>query len=245
MFDSLPPDLISTTTVFSFLLVLVLLVAAYAISAFHLPKDATTKTRIIYIWHLFDSLIHVVFEGSFLYYSFFSSQATNPHDPTNHGRSIPMLWGDRSKLYGAFYAPETATLAGLWKEYGKADIRWGNADVGVLTLELLTVLAGGPLAAWICVQVARGEPRRWFWITVLATAELYGGWMTFAPEWISGNENLVTENWMYKWVYLFFFNTLWVWIPLWLLWEAYGEMVAGVALKQGIEKTEKAIKKAK
>jgi len=26
---------------------------------------------------------------------------------------------------------------------------------------------------------------------------------------------------MYLWVYLFFFNTLWVWIPLWILWEAY------------------------
>lgn len=45
--------------------------------------------------------------------------------------------------------------------------------------------------------------------------------MTFAPEWLSGSTNLDTSNWMYTWLYLFFFNTLWVWIPLWILWESY------------------------
>lgn len=193
-------ELISPTTIFSFLLVLVLLLAAYFLSLLHLPTTATSKTRFIYIWHLFDSLIHLVFEGSFLYYSFFSSIPSTPSLPPHSlpPHSIPTLWGHRHVHYGAFHAPASASLAGLWKEYGKADIRWGRADVGVISLELLTVVVGGPLAAWICVMVARGEARRWWWITVLATAELYGGWMTFAPEWIGGNENLVTENWMYK-----------------------------------------------
>ena len=45
--------------------------------------------------------------------------------------------------------------------------------------------------------------------------------MTFAPEWLSGCESLVTSHWMLLWVYLVFFNTLWVWIPIWVLWEAY------------------------
>ena len=48
--------------------------------------------------------------------------------------------------------------------------------------------------------------------------------MTFAPEWLSGNTNLDTSNFMYLWVYLFFFNTLWVWIPLWVLYEAHGNI---------------------
>ncbi len=25
----------------------------------------------------------------------------------------------------------------------------------------------------------------------------------------------------YRWVYLVFFNTLWVWFPLWVLYEAF------------------------
>jgi len=45
--------------------------------------------------------------------------------------------------------------------------------------------------------------------------------MTFAPEWLSGSPNLDTSNAMYLWLYLFFFNTLWVWFPLWIMWEAY------------------------
>ena len=44
--------------------------------------------------------------------------------------------------------------------------------------------------------------------------------MTFAPEWLSGSHNLDTSNFMYLWVYLVFFNMLWVVIPLWVLHEA-------------------------
>jgi hypothetical protein len=51
-------------------------------------------------------------------------------------------------------------------------------------------------------------------VSVLAVAEIYGGWMTFAPEWVSGSENLATSSWMYKCVYLAFFNGLWVVIPV-------------------------------
>lgn len=48
--------------------------------------------------------------------------------------------------------------------------------------------------------------------------------MTFAPEWLSGNPNLDTSNFMYLWVYLVFFNMLWVWFPLWILYEAYNNI---------------------
>ena len=48
--------------------------------------------------------------------------------------------------------------------------------------------------------------------------------MTFAPEWLSGNTNLDGSNFMYMWVYLVFFNMLWVFIPFWVLYEAYGNV---------------------
>lgn len=50
------------------------------------------------------------------------------------------------------------------------------------------------------------------------------GFMTFAPEWLTGNPNLDTSNFMYLWVYLVFFNMLWVFFPLWVLYEAYGNI---------------------
>ena len=45
-----------------------------------------------------------------------------------------------------------------------------------------------------------------YWVVVLSTAELYGGFMTFAPEWLTGNQALNGSNWMLMWVYLFFMN---------------------------------------
>ena len=50
------------------------------------------------------------------------------------------------------------------------------------------------------------------------------GFMTFAPEWLTGNPNLDTSNFMYLWVYLVFFNMLWVFFPLWVLYLAYGNI---------------------
>ena len=67
------------------------------------------------------------------------------------------------------------------------------------------------------------------WLSSLASPHVCSnaGWMTFAPEWLSGSPNLDTSNFMYKWVYLFFFNTLWVFIPLWVLLEAYNGITGG------------------
>lgn len=48
--------------------------------------------------------------------------------------------------------------------------------------------------------------------------------MTFCPEWLTGNINLDTSNFMYKWVYLVFFNVLWVFIPLYAIYYAVGEI---------------------
>ena len=73
-------------------------------------------------------------------------------------------------------------------------------------------------------------------MTVLATGELYGGFMTFAPEWLTGSPNLVTDNFMYKWIYLVFFNAaLWVVIPFWILFESYSRIAEGLKLQQQAE----------
>lgn len=46
------------------------------------------------------------------------------------------------------------------------------------------------------------------------------GYMTFMPEWLVGSINLNTSNWMYKWIFLAFFNGLWVVIPLYAIYVA-------------------------
>ena len=60
------------------------------------------------------------------------------------------------------------------------------------------------------------------------------GFMTFMPEWLTGSPNLDTSNFMYLWVYLFFFNMLWVFFPLWVLYEAYSNIQHAFARASGV-----------
>lgn len=153
-------------------------------------------------------------------------------------------------MYGAAYG--TGPSARLWQEYAKADRRWGVSDANVISLELLTVFLGGPTAVYICYLLWRSSSSRisasakgaakgklWLVAPVLATAELYGGFMTFAPEWLTASSQLDTSNPVYLWFYLFFFNTLWVFIPIWILWESSKELLAAFVTAEGTRKGEK------
>lgn len=60
------------TTLLSLGLVLVLLSAAYGFSLSAMSPTARKSTRFLFIWHVFDALIHFIFEGSFLYNCLFT-----------------------------------------------------------------------------------------------------------------------------------------------------------------------------
>ncbi|TVY15716.1 Emopamil-binding protein-like [Lachnellula arida] len=202
-------DHLDTTTITSLLAVLLILGTSYAVSLHALAPSTAPRFRILFIWHAFDFLIHAIFEGSFLYNCFFTD-----------------------RVFGAAYGDNWATR--LWMVYAQADRRWAQADVTVVSLELLTVLGAGPLAAWICYGIAKRDWRVSFWMVVLATGELYGGFMTFAPEWLTGNLNLDGSNFMFMWVYLVFFNMLWVFIPLYALWVSFQDMGNAFRFRDGI-----------
>nr|POF17100.1 emopamil-binding protein-like [Quercus suber] len=235
------PVLISTTTVLSLLSTVAILGAAYTASISLLPRSATTKTRILFVWHTFDALIHFILEGSFLYNCFFSYTTGSPTtvSPLASAYLPPNIYflGHHDRVYGSEHG--TNPFAALWREYARADARWGGSDLTVISLELLTVFVAAPLALWVCHGLRTQRRDAWFWMLVIATGELYGGFMTFAPEWLSGNPNLDTANPMYLWLYLFFFNMLWVVIPLWILWEGYGAITSAMAAQAQSTSTKK------
>ncbi|OJD10018.1 hypothetical protein ACJ73_09977 [Blastomyces percursus] len=221
-----------------------------------IPSRRPKTDRLLFFWHAYDALTHLIIEGSFLYNCFFISTdipaVTAQHIPGPHFLNQPQ------RLYGAAYG--TGATARLWQEYGKADSRWLGADLGVVALELLTVLLGGPAAVYVCytlykssstsyassssdatVQAAKYRFKMWFVAIGLAVAELYGGFMTFAPEWLSGSHALDTSDPMYLWLYLVFFNILWVFLPIWVLKQGWGEVKeqfvrAALAGKKGASK---------
>ena len=187
---------VDATTIVSLLAVCVLLGGAYAASVKLLPTSAGLKTRILFVWHLFDALIHFVFEGSFLYNCFFVSYSLPTSFSAAH-RSHPAIriltppdvyfLGRDDRLFGASYG--AGPFSKLWQEYAKADKRWGGADLTIVSIELLTVFVGAPLALWCCELLRREERkgvlRRWFWMMILAVGELYGG-MLFLYSFFDG-----------------------------------------------------------
>ncbi|EKM79091.1 hypothetical protein AGABI1DRAFT_84990 [Agaricus bisporus var. burnettii JB137-S8] len=165
-----------------------------------LPKDASKTDRWTFVWLIFDGLIHFSYEGSWLYFSTFGRQVNTSAGP----------------------------LAAMWREYSAADFRWGVADPNIVSLEILTVLGAGPLCLYIAYQIMKNDPARHYWIIVMSTAELYGGFMTFCPDWLIGSPNLNTSNWLHLWVYLIFMNTIWVVIPLILMVDSYGHVASAL-----------------
>ncbi|KAI9158698.1 Emopamil-binding protein-like [Paramyrothecium foliicola] len=215
--SSLPPDLFDQTTLISLASTVAIVVAAYATSRQVLPTTTSGTVRFLFIWHLADALCHFILEGSFLYHCFFSHQPALAEGgpvlfPTPQG-----FLGTFDRVYGA-QSGGSNPFAQLWMVYAKADKRWAGVDLGVVSLELLTVFFDGPLAVYVCYCLAKRDPKASIWMIILATCELYGGFMTFCPEWLTGNVNLDGSNFMYLWVYLVFFNMLWVFIPLWVIW---------------------------
>ena len=216
-----------------------LMPAAQILSTF-LPATTPRIFRFLFLWHAFDFLTHSIIEGSFLYHSFrtfIQLPATTddfPH-PAVPRDAIPYLYGRADRRYGPSYGD--SVTARMWQEYAKADRRWGGADLNVISLEILTVGLAGPAAAYICYLIYKAanippgkekssvQAKIWFAAAMLATGELYGGFMTFAPEWLSGNTQLKTDDPVYLWLYLVFFNLLWVLIPLWVLCAAYREIM--------------------
>ena len=148
--------------------------------------------KLAILWLLYNAIVHWIIEGSFVLIS---------------------LTGTVNTAQGIF--------AELWKEYAKADARWGVSDPTIVSLEMFTVLFNGSVTLLLVHAILTEKPYRHFVQVLVNTCELYGGWMTFAPEWLTGNRNLNTSSPMYLWVYLVFFNGLWVIMPLLLLVQSY------------------------
>ncbi|EGO61176.1 hypothetical protein NEUTE1DRAFT_76989 [Neurospora tetrasperma FGSC 2508] len=239
--STLPPDLFDQTTLISLASTVAILLAAYSLSRVALdPKTTTSRHRFLFIWHAFDALIHFCLEGSFLYHCFFSSAPLGHLDPKEVFIDPYNYLGRIDKVHGAQAVAGRGT-AELWMVYAKADRRWAGVDLSVVSLELLTVLVVGPLACWVCYDIAKKNSRVNIVMIMIATAEIYGGWMTFCPEWLVGSVNLDTSNWMYLWLYLAFFNGLWVVIPAYVIYVASGEIMGAFKVRDAAAKAKKSL----
>ncbi|KAL2288849.1 hypothetical protein FJTKL_03498 [Diaporthe vaccinii] len=240
----LPPDLFDQTTLVSLASTVLILAVAYGTSLKALSPSTPGSYRFLFIWHAFDALIHFFLEGSFLYNCFFSSI---PYDDLTVGdlrsgryyRTQTGYLGHDDRIWGSQAAAADNPFAQLWMVYARADKRWAGADTGVVSLELLTVFVVAPLAVLVCYDIAKKNSRANVLMVIIATAELYGGFMTFCPEWLTGNQFLDGSNFMYLWVYLVFFNMLWVFIPFYAIYVSWNAVDAAFKTQTTVQVVKK------
>lgn len=187
-------DLVSMVTVVS-LLTTALYGVAGVVFVYLLAKNFSTEEKVILIWLVFDILIHLTVEGSFVVLSLVGTVLESDH-----------------------------FTALMWKEYAKADYRWGVSDPTIVSLEILTVTVVEVFAVVLVYAILKNKYYRHFLQISLCICELYGGWMTFCPEWLTGSKNLTTDNFLYLWVYLVFFNGLWIVFPVYMLWQSWRDL---------------------
>jgi len=159
------------------------------------PRSTSKTDRLVLAWLIWDIIIHATLEGPFVILS----------------------------LVGTV-KDSTSFTALVWKEYGKADSRWLVSDPTIVSLEMLTVFVVAPLCVLLVYAICKRRPYRHWVQLVVCTSELYGGWMTFGPEFLTGSPSLAYTNPLYLYVYLIFFNGLWVVIPVLLMYQSWRDM---------------------
>lgn len=72
-----------------------------------------------------------------------------------------------------------------------------------------------------------------------ADLAIFTGFMTFCPEWLTGNQFLDSSNFMYLWVYLVFFNMLWVFIPFYAIYVSWNSINAAFSTQTVVQVAKK------
>ncbi|XP_008298583.1 emopamil-binding protein-like [Stegastes partitus] len=124
-------------------------------------------------------------------------------------------------LEGPFVYTSLVVCCLHFQEGPKADSRWLVSDPTIVSVEILTVVLDSLLALLLIHAVLNDKYYRHFLQIALSVCELYGGWMTFCPDWLLGSPHLDTSSWLHLWVYLVFFNGVWVLVPVLLLAQSW------------------------
>lgn len=150
-----------------------------------------STTQITLVWFILDAFTHLSIEAGYVFLAL---------GPT----------ANQSSSYMAF----------IWREYARADSRWAGRDPTILSIEILTAFLLGPLCLLAAWAIYTRRPYRHLVQLSISLFELYGGWMTFMPDIISGAHSLALHDPLLLWVHLVFMNGLWILLPILLAWES-------------------------
>jgi len=120
----------------------------------------------------------------------------------------------------------TSFFALQWKEYGKTDTRWLVSDPTIVSQDVIHILVITPLCMLLVHAIHKRQTYRHWLQTIIGTASVYAGFMTFGPEIFSGCPHIVTDNPFNLYVYVVFFNGLFVAMSLLLIHQSWTYMTS-------------------
>lgn len=148
-----------------------------------LSEAWTPRVLTFYAWHLFDGLMHLLLESTYVYgcFAYYTTKARLhvpgsllSEDNQNYGHrhvqyhdldaatqkklcypdAFPRHFLARpDRLYGNAYS--SSVNAQIWQEVAKADSRYAGIDLTTLCLEIITVALAGPLAIYVAERVRK------------------------------------------------------------------------------------------
>ncbi|KAG5836017.1 3-beta-hydroxysteroid-Delta(8),Delta(7)-isomerase [Anguilla rostrata] len=129
-------------------------------------------------------------------------------------------------LYYPIIPSDQSFLSQLWKEYSKGDSRYVIADNFTVCMETVTAMLWGPLSVWTVLAFLYNRPNRFVLQLIVSLGQLYGAVLYFYTEHRDGYAHSQLGHPLYFWFYFVFMNTLWIVIPLLLIWDSWCQLSA-------------------
>ncbi|XP_039631482.1 3-beta-hydroxysteroid-Delta(8),Delta(7)-isomerase [Polypterus senegalus] len=127
-------------------------------------------------------------------------------------------------LFYQIIPTDQSILSQLWKEYSKGDSRYVIADNFTVCMETITALAWGPLSIWTVFAFLGNKPYRFILQLIVSLGQLYGDVLYFYTEYRDGFSHSDVGHPIYFWFYFIFMNSLWIIIPLLLIFDAWNQL---------------------
>ncbi|KAL1291628.1 hypothetical protein HN51_060167 [Arachis hypogaea] len=142
-----------------------------------------TKTdRLLMCWWAFTGLTHLIVEGYFVF--------------------APEFYKDKTGFY----------LAEVWKEYSKGDSRYAGRDAGIVSVEGLTAVFGGPASLLAVYAIATGKSYSHILQFAISLSQLYGVGVYYITALLEGDNFAASK--LYYYAYYIGANASWIVIPL-------------------------------
>ncbi|GAB5590501.1 hypothetical protein Unana1_05401 [Umbelopsis nana] len=117
-------------------------------------------------------------------------------------------------------ASRTDIPAELLREYANSDSRYMVSDPLVLTLETMTVTVIGPLCVLAMIAIYNNSPTRHLYQLTISVFHLFSCSLYYILDSFEGFPSCNPDP-VYFWVYFVAFNSPWIVVPLFLVFDSW------------------------